>query len=652
MEEIRSNSDRVWETADAPEAPVPARLPGARKRTMPEMFTVEKAQLSTTVPEGSDWLHEIKYDGYRLLAFVRGRNIRLLTQRGNNWTNRFPSVREALRSLNLKSAILDGETTVLTAQGTTDFQKLQNALHGKHAGPDMVFFVFDVPYFNGYDLTHTPLILRKEALKSILMRSGTDSVLQYSEHVRGKGKEFFDFSCGSGLEGVVSKKADSFYRQERSNDWLKIKCKQRQEFVIGGFTDPAGDRAGFGALLLGVYDDDGKLKYCGKMGTGFTQSSLMEIHRLLKKSEQRNTAFADPPRAAGVHWTAPVLVAEVEFREWTDENRVRMAAFKGLREDKSPRSVHREKAAAEPVQKRKQEKNVVAGVHLSHPQKIMFPDQSLTKQDLAEYYERVAEWILPHIVNRPLMLVRCPEGQNSACFHQKHVMPSMPDSIRSATMMDKGESARLICIDDLRGLIALVQLGTLEFHPWGSPADHPETPDRLIFDLDPSEQVNWPDVMAAARSLRDLLAALELKAFVRTTGGKGLHVVCPLHGRLAWQTVKAFSGAVAHEMVRAYPEQYIATMNKRARAGKIFIDYFRNERGATAIASYSTRAREGAPVAAPLAWSELRPALKRDQLTAFRLPRRLGALKTDPWEGFMESGQTLNKTALRAMGVK
>jgi bifunctional non-homologous end joining protein LigD len=671
LQGIGRNPDRAWshgkmtQRAAAGSSRSPRRestgdagaLPGARKAAMPRSLKPQLAMASGKAPIGDDWIQEIKYDGYRMIAFVQRGKVRLVTRSGIDWTSRFPSLQRELRTTGWTQAILDGEVVALTAGGASSFQALQNAMRDRATSPRFVYYLFDLPYFGGFDLSEAPLLERKNLLQTLLAAATSEEHLRFSDHVRGGGGGFFRFTCRSAMEGVVFKKATSPYRSVRSRDWVKVKCLNRQEFVIGGFTDPSGSRTGFGALLLGVYTTGGSLRYCGRVGTGFDQRSLARLSTMLKRAEQDRPPFADPPRIRSAHWTAPRLVAEVEFTEWTKDSMLRHPSFRGLREDKDPAEVRKEVPTArtgkgEAAAKDTATRDVVAGVRLTHPQRVLYPEQGITKRALAEYYTKVARWMLPHIIDRPVMIVRCPAGSGEPCFHQKHFTESLPDAVRKVSVQDTDSSEDYIAIHDLEGLVGLVQMGALEFHPWSSRAARLEKPDRMIFDLDPAEGVPWKEVMRAALRVRELVHTLKLAAFVRTTGGKGLHVVVPLAETSGWGEVKATAAAIVREMAGAYPGEYVATMSKRSRQGRIFIDHFRNARGATAVASYSTRARPGAPVAAPVAWAELTGRFVPGRFTVETMPQRLADLPEDPWKDFFELRRPISGAALRALRVK
>jgi bifunctional non-homologous end joining protein LigD len=632
--------------------PDPSAYPQARKAALPDFIPPQLATLVSEAPAGDDWLHEIKLDGYRLQLRFDHRDVKLLTRRGHDWSARMPHLLAELQRLTLGPALIDGELVVLH-QGRSDFQRLQNSLS---AGADdqCVVFAFDLLQLGTYDLRKLALRDRKALLAQTLTAAGLTqtSRLRLSEHVIGRGPEFFAQACKLHVEGSVAKRIDAPYESKRSHNWLKIKCLARQEFVIGGFSKPEGSRQHFGALLLGVHEHGG-LQYAGRVGTGFSRESLAELHAKLVKLASDRAPFANPPRGADakdVQWVEPRLVAEVEYAERTSDGLVRHAAFRGLREDKPASAVHDEKAdpagRASKSASAASKTNRVAtsakplpptaampalrSVRLTHPDRVVYPGAGVTKADLALYYALVAERMLPHVANRPLMLVRCPEGQTGHHFHQKHLSAGMGKAIKAVTI-NAGEEPHAY-IEDVHGLMQLVQMGVLEIHAWGSRVDDLERPDQLTFDLDPDEGLAWPRVVEAARSIKARLTKLGLHSFLKTTGGKGLHVVVPIVPRSDWDAVKAFCKDFADAMVREQPDRYLAKVSKRERKGKILIDYLRNGRGATAACAYSTRARPGAPVAAPLTWDELTDELRPDQFNTRNLPARLS--QPDPWADF------------------
>jgi bifunctional non-homologous end joining protein LigD len=642
---------RVWESdrdaADRPRRP-PSRGGKAlrrasrpRKKTaMADFVEPELATLVDEAPDGDEWLHEIKFDGYRVLCRIQGPDVTLRTRRANDWTSSFPSLARAARQLSVRDAILDGEVVVLDSRGISSFQALQNAL-GRGRERDVVFFAFDLLALDGRDLRERPLVERKELLAGLLRHA--PKMIRFTEHVQGGGSIFLKQACKLSLEGMVSKRRDAPYRSGRTRDWLKVKCLNRQEFVIAGFTDPDGGRSGFGALILGVHEKGARLRYVGKVGTGFTAATLEDLHARLKRLERMSSPFEPPPpgRAGrGVHWVEPKLVAEVAFSGWTDEGILRQSRFEGLREDKPSAEVVLERPApGAPAAPR---------FNLTHPDKILYPEEGITKRDLAEYYESISDWILPHLVDRPLSLVRCPEGVGKPCFYQKHAHAGTPDVVRRVQIAE----GTYLTIDGLPGLIALVQMGVLEIHPWGSRVDRLEKPDRMTIDLDPAEDVPWARMIETAQTLRGRLRELGLESFVKTTGGKGLHVVVPVQARRGWDELKEFSRAIAEEFVRAAPQWFVATMTKSKRPGKIFLDFFRNTRGATSVAPYSTRSRPGAPVSTPVSWEELPLVKSGKEFTLATVPARLQGLRADPWKGFFQLRQSITGSMRRAVGLK
>ena len=652
----------------------PSSLKGATRAPMPTRIAPELPTLVNEVPRDPEWIYELKLDGYRIIGFVRDRKASLYTRRGLDWTHRFPTIAAALEKLGGGNVIVDGEIVVLRPDGTSDFQALQNVMRN---GDDnsIVFFVFDLLYYHGHDLRQVALIERKHLLSQWLDKQKSSDIIRYNDHISREGEQVFLIACHRGLEGIVAKRVDSPYVERRTADWVKVKCKKRQEFVIGGWTKPGGGRASLGALLVGYYRTPSELVYAGRVGTGFTQQSLRDLHKRLQPLEQKRSPFHEAPAgiaARGViHWVKPKLVAEVAFAAWTADGLLRHASFQGIREDKAPTEITREMpvdnrhravdtsandeeargeimtpASTAKSKSRSHSGDLFAGIRLTHPDRVLFPDAKITKRDLAVYYAAVAPFLLPHVKGRPLSLVRCPNGASKACFYQRHLGESMPEAVRGIRIKEQAGMATYIAIDDLAGLISLVQMGVLEIHPWGSREDRLDRPDRLIFDIDPAEDLAWGDVVRAGRHVKDRLEDLGLSSFVRTTGGKGLHVVVPLVRRASWEELKDFAKSFADALVREKPKNYIAQSSKAKRAGKIYLDYLRNEQGATAVAAYSTRARPGACVATPLAWDELTPSLRPERFNTRTVPERLETMKQDPWHGFFEARQTITKGML------
>ena len=681
--DIETSDDSVWHsnlknpsprrssstsTSTSTLAVAPSDVPGARKTRLPEIMPFQLATLTDRSPAGDEWLNEIKLDGFRMQCRIEKGKAQLLTRTGQDWTHRFPDVAHAAAQLPVRSVLLDGELVALQPDGRSSFQLLQRALN-EGAEATLAYYAFDLLYLDGYDLSAAPLETRKDTLKRVLEPMPQGGTVRYSDHVVGGGPAFYDAACRLGLEGMIAKRRTGPYRAGRGGDWLKVKCLHRQEFVIGGYTDPSGSRPGFGALLLGVYEDK-RLVYAGRVGTGFNTALLKTLAARLKSLQQGRSPFHNrvPGPLRDVHWVRPELVAEIAFTEWTSDGVLRHPSFQGLREDKTPTDVKREMAQRPPMPDqsssnvetgspkkrsgRRGDEVDIAGIRLSHPTRVLYPEQGLTKLDLAHYYQSVADSVLLHIAGRPVMLLRCPEGHEKECFHQKHMNRMVPKAVHSVEIQDeKGKTSPYLMVDDLPGLMALVQMGALELHVWGSRAERLEYPDRMVFDLDPDEGLPWTQVVDAADLVRDRLGKMGLQSWVKTTGGKGLHVVVPLSGKQTWDEVKAFSQALAEQLVKDVPDRYTSKMSKAGRKGKLFIDYLRNGRGATAVAAYSTRARSGATVSTPVEWDELR-RLTPGQFTVTTVPRRLQTLKHDPWKEFWNVRQSITQSARRAVGLK
>lgn len=656
----------------------PGEVPGARQAPMPRDVFPQLCTLVAKPPAGDDWLHEIKFDGYRFLARRRGDNVSLITRNGKDWTGKFGPLTDALKQLTARQFIIDGEAAITDEDGKTSFQRLQNAIK-KRDFAQLAFFAFDLLYVDGFDLTRSPLVERKRALRALLA-GGKNGVIRYSEHIRGGGADVFANACRLGLEGIVCKQANSPYVQARSRSWVKVKCSKRQEFVIVGWTPPSGSRKHFGSLLLGAWDD-GKLMYTGKVGTGFTATSLRDIKRKLDALSQKDNPIDVAPSGQSelrhARWVSPRLVAEVEFTEWTDDMRLRHPSFQGLREDKEAKDVHIEVpksavaagtssngaahsgssrprktgrgAKAKPSKRTTSSDggNVVAGVTITNPDRVLYPEAGITKLQLARYYEAVGEWILPYVVDRPLSTVRCPTGRSGQCFFQKHVGETLQAPVKALPVREKEGKADYIGIDSLEGLITLIQFGVLEIHPWGAAQKDIERPDMLVFDLDPGEGVGMSELREGAERVRAVLESLDLECFLKTTGGKGLHVVVPLKPSADWDEAKEFAGHIARGIARNEPKKYIATMSKAKRRGLIYVDFLRNSRGATSIAPYSTRARAGAPVAMPLRWDELGTLKSPSPFNIGNALQRLKRAKKDPWASYAHR-QALTKARLRA----
>jgi bifunctional non-homologous end joining protein LigD len=565
---------------------------------LPAFRPVQLAALVDHVPPGDRWLHELKYDGYRTLLAVGGGEGRAYTRSGLDWSDRFAGLIADAITLDLSSALIDGEAVVLLPDGRTSFQALQAALKGDPRKID--YFAFDLLELDGEDLTQRPLTERKEMLAALL-GEGVGH-LRYSDHIVGRGEQLFESFCGAGLEGVISKRIDARYSGSRSGSWVKTKCVRRQEFVIVGWT-PSDKQRGFRSLLLGV-NEEGKLRFAGKVGTGFTGDEIERLMELMAPLEQ-DAATVEAPRAAvrGAHWIRPKLVAEIAYIEFTDEGVLRHPSYLGLREDKKPEAVVLEIEA--PIETATTP--VASGIKISNRERVIFPEGKLTKGQLADYYEAVTEVMLPWAGSRPISLVRCPQGRDKKCFFQKHDAGSFGDEVKHVGIREKdGHEEPYLFVDTPAGLLTCVQMGTIEFHGWGARIEDVEKADRLVFDLDPDEGLDFKDVVSAAFHVQDVLAQMGLVTFPMVTGGKGVHVIAPLTPTAEWPQVKDFAHRFAMALAQAEPARFTAALAKSRRTGRIFIDYLRNQRGATAVMPYSARSRPFAPVAAPLTWEELR----------------------------------------------
>ncbi|GAB2789056.1 DNA ligase D [Halomonas shantousis] len=680
MAEIARDRDNVWTSQGATrrrsEPPDPSLMAGAEASSLSDETRPQLATLTREAPAGEAWLHEIKFDGYRIMVRLEAGQVRLITRNGNDWTERFPDLVAVLTQLPVDNALLDGEVVALAHDGTSSFRRIQEALSSNRTA-GLVYQGFDLLHLEGYDLTGVPLVERKRALAQLLESAGFTggSRVRYSDHIQAQGPAFFEQACRLGLEGIIAKRAGGTHESGRSKQWLKVKCAFHEEFVVGGYTRPSGARSGFGALLLGAFDADGELRYTSRVGTGFSVRQLESLHAALRELEVEESPFSDAvPDSKTAHWVAPEMVVEVEFTERTRDGRLRHPTFRGVREDRDPDEIRTSSASpmmdtgdsmteddstsqhkpagTSRARPPKAGEARVAGMRLTHPQRLLFPEQGITKLDLAYYYEEIQEWILPTLINRPLSLLRCPEGWREECFFQKHPRVAIASSVPRVSITEKSGEREYVYVQRIADLVGLVQAGALEIHPWGSRIHDVERPDLMVFDLDPAPEVGWKEILRVASELRERLAALGLESFVRTTGGKGLHLVVPLAPRADWDEVKAFARAVAQQHAQDSPRRITASMSKAKRQGRIFIDYLRNGRGATAIASYSVRAREGAPIAVPVRWDELNAALRADRYTLENLRWRLSALREDPWADFDTARQPITAEMRRRVGMK
>jgi bifunctional non-homologous end joining protein LigD len=650
---------------------------------LPDFVPPSLATSRATVPNGAGWVHEVKFDGYRMQARLDHGKVKLLTRKGLDWAARFPNVATDVAGLAADTALFDGEIVVENECGLSVFSMLQAALSNGERD-SFVYYVFDLLHLDGEDLSKRPLVERKAALKQLLDDSGDTGSIRYSEHFTEDGAHIWEQACRMNLEGIVSKRADAPYRSGRTDSLMKIKCSNAQELVVGGYLPSTVAPRMVGALATGYYRD-GKLIYAGRVGTGYTRTVAKDLWKRLHPLEIAKPPFdAIPPveaRSRDVRWVEPKTVIESEFRGWTSDGIVRQAAFKGVREDKPATEVVRElpaetdvpqetqraaarsstsvakksKPAAKPkAPSRTTSKGKAAsrdrsanegGVRFTHPDRVYWDDVGVTKQNLADYYRSVWDLMAPHVVGVPLSLLRCPDGTKSECFFQKHASAGLNDALLRSVIDTKRR--QVIAVENLDGLLSLVQAGVLEVHVRGSTIDRLDLCNRIVFDIDPGPDISWADIVRAAREVRERLEAIDLESFVKLSGGKGVHVVLPV-APVDWETVKTFVQAFAQAMAADDPERYVAKMTKSLRKGKIFVDYFRNSLEQTAVAVYSTRARDGAPVSAPVTWEELGRVKSANQYTLLNFGKRMSSQKRDPWADIGRVKQKLpNLASLR-----
>ena len=636
---------------------------GEEEKTTKNPFNttdVQLAKLVKTVPQGEDWLYELKYDGYRILAFIESGRVRFMTRNGRDYTQRFQDAAKILGAwAGDRAMVLDGEMAVTDVTGKTDFQALQNYL--KHAGgANLTYIVFDLLALNGEDLRGQPLLKRKEKLEALL--KGAPPTLYYSRHVSGKGQESLAAACEAGLEGIVGKKAGSVYSGTRNGDWIKLKCAQRQELIIGGYTLSAQKTSGLSSLLLGVYEGE-ELIYAGRAGTGFSEAERLELATKFESLKRSQSPFKEAPKARSkekIFWLEPELVAEIKFAEWTEDNLLRQASFLGLRTDKDPKDIRREhmeqgegdktqtlppgkeKESAKERESAMKEKSsaniVIEGIKITNPDKVIFENPPITKGDVVRYYEQVAGRMLPYVSRRILSLVRCPKGISDPCFYKKHPGPGSREVVTFPVTGSDGQTEDYFYLESPAGLISEAQMGTLEFHIWGSRIDELEKPDMMVFDLDPDEGMDLNQVRQGVRDLKSILNELALNSYLKTSGGKGYHVIVPLQPAASWEVFYDFAKRVAQVMEQKWPDRYTSNVRKAKRAGKIFIDWIRNGRGATSIAPYSLRARNGATVSMPITWDEL-DRVAPDGINMAEALQRIA--DADPWQDFFRNEQQL-----------
>jgi bifunctional non-homologous end joining protein LigD len=609
---------------------------------------VQLCKLVSSVPEGEDWLYELKYDGYRILAYVEAGKARLMTRNGIDYTQKFKGAAAALTGWAAgRAMVLDGEMTVTDASGKTDFQALQSYLKNP-AKQNLCYIIFDLLAYQGEDLRSRPLIQRKELLETLMQDA--PATLRYSRHVRGGGSESFAAACSLGMEGIVGKRAQSVYSGTRNGDWIKLKCDKRQEFLIGAYSLTDKRSEGISSLLLGIYEGD-RLIYTGRAGTGISEAEMKELINKFKALIRPDSPFASMPEIkAGetIIWLEPELLAEIKFAEWTKEGLLRQASYKGLRTDKKAADVRREGAESEAqIQEQEEESRpmaalsndlVIQGVRITHPDKLLFEDPEITKEAVIRYYERAAERMLPYVSRRPLSIVRCPKGIGQACFYKKHPGQDSKGIATIPIASSDGSTEEYFYIENIVGLISEAQMGTLEFHTWSSTADRVENPDIMVFDLDPDEGMELNRIRQGVRDLKEILSELSLSSYLKTSGGKGYHVLVPFKPAAGWDPFHDFAKRVAEVMENKWPQLYTSNVRKAKRTDKIFIDWIRNSRGATSIAPYSLRARKGAKVSMPIGWDEL-DLIAPDGVDIFAALERLST--GDPWQDFFMNNQIL-----------
>jgi bifunctional non-homologous end joining protein LigD len=646
---------------------------GAVKAALPDTLSPQLATLVDSPPDNDDdWLYEIKFDGYRTLARIDGSNVQLFTRNGNDWSHKLSALIAELKKMKLPSGWYDGEIVVADDKGVPDFQALQNAFDTSKTS-NIVYYLFDLPYCDGYDLRSVPLIERRRVLNSILSKTSSQYI-HFSDTFAVPGRDLVASACHIGLEGVIGKRKDSSYVTRRSRDWIKLKCGHRQEFVIGGYTDPQGSRQGIGSLLLGVHDEDGKLRYAGNVGSGFSDKTLKELKQQLSAvAADKNPFSASTGIDRKAHWVKPLLLAEVSFGQWTDTGHIRHSVFHGLRADKKASGITREKPVAtktvesNPPAKSaratakksasaktsaatsqdnssdvsKSSGRVPPNLKVSHPERIVDSSTGLTKLDLIRYYALVAPLMMPHLKGRPTSLVRAPDGIEGQLFFQKH----MDDPLEGLLLLDPSldpDHASLIEIIKPIGLLAAAQMNVIEFHTWNGVKTAIDTPDRMTFDLDPGEGVEWKIMQESTLLMRSFLEQLGLTSFAKSSGGKGLHVVVPLKRRYDWDTIKDFSKAIVEHMAQTLPMRFVSKSGPKNRVGKIFIDYLRNGFGATTVAAWSVRSRPGLGVSVPLDWDEVDKLHSSSQWSVANIHTRLDKGNT-PWDDYEKSAQNVTQ---------
>jgi bifunctional non-homologous end joining protein LigD len=647
--------------------PQPAAAQGPES-DLPETLSPQLATLVEQPPASAqDWLFEVKFDGYRLLARIEGKDIRLITRNGNDWTHKLKPLHKALSTLKLPDGWYDGEIVVLDDEGRPNFGLLQNAFDNEKTS-DIVYYLFDLPFCDGRDLRELPLEQRRAQLQALLKDAPADK-LRFSEAMDAAPEDIVAAACHMGLEGVIAKRRDAPYVTRRSRDWVKLKCGLRQEFVIGGYTDPQGSRSGFGSLLLGTYDVDGQLQYAGNVGSGFDARDLQTLTAKLRALASKEKPFA-PGRAIGhkAHWVKPQLVAEVRFGEWTHEDSIRHAVFEGLRVDKDASKVGRETAralapgekrptpgdgaakAAETSHASDARSTLPTSLKVTHPDRVIDAESGTTKIALVRYYALVGQLMLTHLKGRPVSLVRAPAGVGGELFFQKHADIGKLPGVRQLDKALDPDHPPMLEIATVNGLLSAAQWNVVELHTQNANAKAYETPNRMVFDLDPGKDVQWKQMQEAAELTRGMLEELGLRPFLKTSGGKGLHIVVPLRPQYDWDTVKAVSQAVVAHMAEMLPERFAFKSGPRNRVGRIFIDYLRNGRGSTTVCAWSARVRPGLGISVPVSWDELAHLRSGDQWTVTNVHERLDTGNV-PWQDYAKSARSLTK-AMKKLGIE
>ncbi|SFN30259.1 bifunctional non-homologous end joining protein LigD [Nitrosospira briensis] len=651
----RQKSPELGSTGPATARPAPRKkktaLPeNAVEADLPHALRPQLATLVDGPPNDSaGWIYEIKFDGYRMLTRVDSGAIRLFTRNGHDWSHKLPHLVEAVKQMKLKPGWLDGEIVVLNEKGIPDFQALQNAFDSDRT-QDIIYYLFDVLFYDGYDFRSTPLIERRRLLQAIFETPQPEQI-RISDIFDVPPGDIIESACRLGLEGVIGKRKTSVYVARRSSEWIKLKCKQRQEFVIGGYTDPKGSRTGIGSLLLGVYDEDKNLQYAGNVGAGFSDKTLRELKAKLDKVAAARCPFV---KESGIdkkaHWVEPVLVAEVSFGEWTRDDHIRHSVFHGLRSDKKAESIIREKPVHISAEKAARTVSISSSVKVTNPDRVIDASTGFKKIDLIRYYSLIAPLMLEHLEGRPVSLVRAPDGISGQLFFQKHWEKENMPAVNQLDPVLDPEHEPLLEIATAEGLVSAAQMNVIEFHTWNATKNAIGKPDRMTFDLDPGEGVNWPLIQQSAQLVCVFLKELGLKSFLKTSGGKGLHVVVPIRRLRDWDTVKGFSQAIVQHLAETIPERFVAKSGPRNRVGKIFIDYLRNGFGATTVSAWSVRARPGLGVSVPLAWEELDSIGSAARWSALNIHERLDK-GNDPWSDYEATKQSI-VPAMKTLGFK